>query len=245
MVRNGGKRNNDKHLKELIRSEINIGRELKVATLKQTIYPVVGTVSSDVDLHQIMPLIYPGLGDNQRTGGEVILKKLRIEQIVTADFSTGTGSRVSTYLIRDLILRDRAQSGSLLLADDTNFDYNNILEITSPISGTLASYLSPINRNAYAVRQDDRFKVNMSVNAPAWPTGSPLPQGVHSSVKELTFGKNGLKLNFSNNDPLNGTSENFPYFKIVCGAPAQNPVTENIETNVNFQTVCTAYFTDA
>lgn len=236
----------EKAMKELIRQEVSEGRELKTAVLKRDIYPVVGLVSTDADIHPLMPFVYPGLGDNQRTGGQILLKKLRIEQVVTGDFSIGTGSRVSTWLIRDLILRDRSQSASILLADDTNFDYNNLLEVTSPITGTLASYLSPVNRNGYAVRQDDRFKINMSVNSPAWPTGSPLPQGVHTSVKEITFGKNGLKLNYSDNDVLNGTPENFPYFKIVCGCAAQNPQElPGIETNVQFQTVLTAYYTDA
>lgn len=160
---------------------------------------------------------------NSRIGNEITLKHLDLNGYLSYSYAT-TGA-TSNYqnaklAVRVMIVRAKKYNQYDIALDEMPTDM--LLTTASNTSGNVGSFtglpldsFSAINRDAFAVRYD---RVHY-LNAPTitYGTTSTDTVAVPSSNKifkhRLTFGKNGLKLNYSN---TNATEpENFPYFMVI------------------------------
>ena len=103
-----------------------------------------------------------------------------------------------------------------------------------------------INRDAFAVRYDKVHYLNAPVEIPGGATLSSdfgvVPSGLKLFRKKLKFGKNGMKLTFSNQQ--DNESENFPYILLV-GYSSLSGVSRPNNNLIDMSITCSAKYTDA
>lgn len=158
---------------------------------------------------------------NTRIGNEIRLKHIDLNGYLNYAYdSVGTSSPQNSKLaVRVMIVKAKKYGQYDIALDDMPTDV--LLQTSSDAAGNVGPYtgtpldsFSSINRDAFSVRYD---KVHY-LNAPVITYGAtstnttPIPSGLKMFKHRLSFGKNGLKLTYSNTGSTE--PENFPYFCI-------------------------------
>lgn len=204
---------------------------------------VVGSIQlANLNVLPIMPPISQGTNEYERTGNEIILKKLVVMAYYKQAFPV-TVNNASRAMIRHMVVRQRnSESADSVLNTPGVFLNNTILENASPYTGSIPNYNTPLNKEAFISRR----QMKRIMSTPVSPSGTLQTSG---SVDEsywmlkytLTFGQ-GKKLHFRNGGAT--FPANFPYFLMHSAAAlGSNTVLPNDAVVYNMTT--TAYYTDA
>lgn len=233
-----------KMVKKIVREELKDELEEKVAVIgfanEQVDTPGIphGNVSASSNFAPLFPLITKGGSKyNQRIGNEIRLKHLDLEMLLAyVDQTEGGNYRDQAIGMRVMILRQKDDNDYQAFKNDAQTDkllQNGSIVTPGPsnFSGTTINLLQNINRDQFSVRYD---KVHYMERPRAYNTSANTyvfnkPTRPVFMKKRLTFGKNGLKLTFGDDDSTSPT--NFPYLLVVgyassvdSSAPANNLV---------------------
>lgn len=167
---------------------------------------------TDANVYGLMPQIRQGdSAHGERIGNKINLLKLVIKGFMTIPAATtGHGTR----LARLMILRQRNQSGSQIIVDPTEFDYNRLMEYDQPYIGSPNNWLQSINKQSFVSRRDKKFKLFTSTNFQGDAPVVPLPDAIRFFSITLTFGKQGKTLTYA--DDASTRAEQFPYFMVAA-----------------------------
>lgn len=196
---------------------------------------------TDSTVYPIMPSIRQGVqGGGARVGNEIRLKKLVIKGYMAITPSVQTTASNGAFQGRLMILRQRNHSGSAIVADNTLFQFNDLMEYDQPYTGQPNNYLQSVNSNSFVSRRDKKFRFTTATNYQTDDPESPSPDAIKYFSITLTFGKQGKKLLYK--DDLINNSTNFPYFMVaaihnsegspVTGTPVLNYYTEATYTDI-------------
>lgn len=251
---------NERTVKQLIREEVQEELEEKHA-LKGTDSQLLpspsipaGNVSANANFFKLLPEISQGLGQyNNRVGNEIRLKSMDITCLFQWDKGvifpepSPIDYKDGTIGLRVMILRqkdDNATASAL-----SNFQGNKLLEngnILAPgpsdFNGRTLNLFQKINREQFAVRYDktiymDRaMMVNGTMVSNIAFNRAPRPSVIKH---KLTFGKQGLKLQYGNAASLEPS--NFPYFLVMgyvstidSSAPSNGIIRYSISSNATY-----------
>ena len=217
-----------------------------------------GDVSTSSNVFKLMaPINQSDTGEagakyNMRIGNQINLKSLDIDGFVSYRYpqvDSGLAYQDAKLAVRIMIVRAKQYNdvGKAFSAMPTNVLINNGSLVSShvgPYGGYTMDSFREINRDAFAVRYDKVHYLNAPVEIPGIsnPDYSQIPSGLKIFKKRLVFGKNGLKLTFSNQ--LDTDAENFPYFLLV-GYSSMSGINRPSNGLVDLSITCTAKYTDA
>ena len=196
-------------------------RETKTQKQNFTTIAVGDNITNSSNLMSLMPDIRQGTADNEMIGSQILLKKITIRGICTGDVGTGTNTTNSSFLIRNMVLKQRSASGSAIMEGNADFEANSLLENDTAYVPTTTVppnelYMTPINKTNFISKWTQKFMLSMNQNQPNWTGQGAQPSATKFFTKTLTFGK-GLKLHY---DVGETQPNNFPYFgAIVASAP--------------------------
>ena len=254
----------DKKVKDIIQMELAEELELKRAIIE---YPnqtpsreipsgVLG--SGQQNIFKLLPPINQsqsgeaGAKYNQRVGNQINLKSIDIDGFVSYRYPLTDASLAyqdAKLAVRVMIVRAKQYNDvSKAFANmPTNVLINNGSQVSShvgPYGGYTMDSFRAINRDAFAVRYDKVHYLNAPVEVAGTsnPDFGVIPSGLKIFSKRLTFGKNGLKLNFSNQ--LDTDAENFPYFLLI-GYSSMSGIVRPTENLIDMSITCDAKYTDA
>lgn len=199
-----------------------------------------------------------GRAINTRVGNEITLKSLDINGYVSynGDGVQDIDLKNGKLAVRVMLLRAKE-------INDTDVLFENMpgaallrwgTQIGGPAGVGTRSFggfsLDPfraINRDAFSVRHDEVIYLD----APTFIPGnnlqgdsafSAVPTGAQLFRHKLTFGKNGLKLKYTNS--TDNMANNFPYFLVMgYGSMSSGDVPDQSLVRVSLQ--CTSQFTDS
>lgn len=181
-----------------------------------------GNVSSSANFISLLPPIPQGDGQyNHRVGNEIRLKRLDLTCLLQYKDAAGSGNYKDQSLgVRVMILKQKDNNDEAGFRADAQTD--KLLEngsIVTPgpsgFTGTTLNLVQKINREQFTVRYD---KVHYIDRPREFNTGAntyvfnkpPRPTIIK---KQLSFGKNGLKLTFGSAGSINPT--NWPYVMVI------------------------------
>ncbi len=188
---------------------------------------------------------------NMRVGDEITLKHVDIKGFVSFNDLT-INQQVNTRVgVRVMILKQKDENSDLGFV--TNSHANMMLEqgLTatpgpSAFTGRPLNCIQSINRELYTVRYDKTFYLSQPLQ---FTTGTDVRREAGNTEHtlrffqhKLRFGKNGLKLKFS--DGNSDTANNFPYVMVMGYT---NLVDSSAATNgqINVSMTSIASYTDA
>lgn len=249
-----GSKNFAKKVKEIVRDEIAVESENKVAVIgfndTDVNTPNVpnGDVSASTNFVKLMPLISQGTKQyNNRVGNEIRLKSLEIKMLLNlalADMSATTNANTGIG-VRVMILRQKDQNSQIGVIE--NFQGDKLLEqgaILTPgpasFSGDTWNLVQKINREQFAVRYDKVFQLDAPHKYDN--TGVQFPCKTKVMSHTLRFGKQGLKLTFG--DGTSDSPTNFPYIMVIGYASTTSSLTPDNDL-VRYSYSSNANYTDA
>ena len=257
----------DKRVKEIVQMELDEELEEKIAIVE---YPnqvpsreiPTGNIAitAQQNIFKLLPAIPQSTaGDagakyNMRIGNQVNLKELDIDGFLSYRYPL-TDSSVAypdaKLAVRVMIVR--AKQFNDLQKAFADMPTNVLIRNGSALSNHVGPYggytmdsFREINRDAFAVRYDKVHYLNAPVEIPGGATlGSDfgvIPSGLKLFRKKLKFGKNGMKLTFSNQ--TDEDAENFPYFLLV-GYSSMSGTSRPNDNLIDMSITCRAKYTDA
>lgn len=253
----------DKKVKEIVQMELAEELEHKIA-IKE--YPnqnpsreiPSGDVSTQANIFKLLPPINQstagesGAKYNMRIGNQINLKSLDMDGFIAYRYpqvDSGIAYQDAKLAVRVMIVRAKQYNdvGKAFASMPTQVLINNGSEVSShvgPYGGYTMDSFREINRDAFAVRYDKVHYLNAPVEIPGIsnPDYSQIPSGLKIFRKRLVFGKNGLKLTFSNQ--LDTDAENFPYFLLI-GYSSMSGTARPSNGLIDFSLTCSAKYTDA
>lgn len=246
----------ERSVKQIVQKELTQELEEKVAVIGFGNEPIdtpaipSGNVATKSNFAPLFPLITQGDGKyNERIGNEIRLKHLDLEMLLAYVTQTGENNFVDQSIgVRVMILRQKDMNDYQAFKDDAQTDKllqsSGINAGPTNFSGTTINLCQKINRDQFSVRYD---KVHYIDRPRAYNTNSADTVYVKPTrpvfvKKRLTFGKRGLKLQFSNDDA--GSPTNFPYIMVIGYASA---VDGNVPSNnlIEYTYSSRAVYTDA
>lgn len=160
---------------------------------------------------------------NTRIGNEISLKHLDLNGYLSYAYNQVGASSAPQNVklaVRVMIVRAKKYGQYAVALDDMPTDV--LLQTSSDAAGNVGAFtgapldsFSAINRDAFAVRYDKTFYLN----APTITYGvtstdtTQIPSALKMFKHKINFGKNGLKLTYSNTAATE--PENFPYFMVI------------------------------
>lgn len=224
-------------------SVLNSQRELKVSVPNGLETVVEQQISMpNGSIIGIMPPIAQGDNEYQRSGNQITLKKIVINAYYTIAFPIADNAN-TRVLVRHIIAKQKNSNASNILDGTTPLLLNNILENSSPYTGGISNYNTPINKNAFTVRK--QIKRVMSCPNSAGPinqnTGS-INKSYFMVTYTMTFGK-GKKLNYRTGGSVQPSD--FDYFLMHSASPMGEDTFFHDETPVYYTQVATAYYYDS
>lgn len=191
---------------------------------------------------------------NMRIGNQINLKSLELDGFISYRYPL-TDSSVAypdaKLAVRVMIVRAKQFNDTAKAFADmpTNVLIRNGSALSNhvgPYGGYTMDSFREINRDAFAVRYDKVHYLNAPVEIPGGATlGSDfgvIPSGLKLWKHSLKFGKNGMKLTFSNQS--DEEAENFPYFMII-GYSSMSGTSRPNDNLIDFSVTATAKYTDA
>lgn len=224
----------ERSVKQIVRKELDEELEDKLAIVSYEDKGLTANIPSGLvfnDQGSFYRLLAPveqsttaeaGRKYNTRIGNTINLKHIDLNGYLSYAYdSVGTNAPQNNKLaVRVMIVRAKKYGQYDIALDDMPTDV--LLQTASNASGNVGGYagdpldsFASINRDAFAVRYDKVFYLNAPVityGATSTNT-TTIPSALKMFKHRLTFGKNGLKLTYSNTDA--SEPENFPYFMIV------------------------------
>lgn len=224
----------EKEVKKIVRNEIDDDLEDKCAIVSYEDKSLTASIPSGLvfnDQGSFYRLLAPvsqsttseaGRKYNTRIGNEITLKHIDLHGYLNYAYdSVGTSAPQNAKLaVRVMIVKAKKYGQYDVALDAMPTDV--LLQTSSNASGNVGGYagnpldsFATINRDAFSVRYD---KVHY-LNAPTITYGTTStntttnPSALKMFRHRMNFGKNGLKLTYSNTDA--SEPENFPYFMIV------------------------------
>ena len=216
-------------------------RELKVSRP----YGVETEVNSGVQLNNLLSIMPPiGQGDNeyQRSGNQIMLKKIVINSYYANTFPVDSNA-VTRPMVRRWIIKQKNSNASNVLDGTTPFLNNNFLENSQAYSGSITNYNTPVNKNAFIVRRERKrvLPCPNSQGAINQNTGS-INKSFWLISDTLTFGK-GKKLNYRTAGSVQPSD--FDYFLAHQASPMGDLPYSAGETPVYYTQTVTAYYYDS
>ncbi len=185
---------------------------------------------------------------NMRVGDEIALKSVAIKGFVSMNDLTINQQQNTRIGVRVMILRQRDENTSLGFVTNSHGDKlleNGDLAVPGPaaFTGRPLNLIQGINREAFAVRYDKTFYLSQSLGASGLLSNQgPTDKTLKFFQHDLTFGKRGLKLKFT--DGNSDTPNNFPYVMVIGYTNlVDNSAATNGQVNVTMNAVAT--YTDA
>lgn len=250
----GSKRSFEKKVKELVREEIAVESENKVAVIgfndTEVNTPSIpaGDVAASTNFIKLMPLIKQGTAQyNQRVGNEIRLKSLSIKMLLNLALSDLTTQETKNTAIgvRVMILRQKDENSQLGVI--SNFQGSKLMEqgsILAPgpgsFDGDTWNLVQKINREQFAVRYDKTFQLDAPHRFDN--TGVQFPCKTKIMSHTMRFGKQGLKLTFGDGASENPT--NFPYIMVIGYASTATSAAPDGDL-VRYSYTSNASYTDA
>ncbi len=252
------------NVKDIVREELREELEEKQAIVQYDNIPVIREIASGVvfngqgNFFKILPPINQsttgeaGNAYGERIGNEISLKHIQLRYFLNYSNPEADDARPQDHKIavRVMLLKCKQYNDVNAAFDDMPTDKLLRFGTTAGASGVANFNADPldsfsdINRDLFSVRYD---KVH-TLTAPVDITGatsvntSVVPSGLKFGEYRMTFGKNGLKLKFS--DDNTSEANNFPYFLAVGSSSlsdANKPASQLAEMTLN----CSAAYTDA
>ncbi len=224
-------------------SVLNSQRELKVSVPNGSEHTVEQQISHPAgSLIGIMPPIAQGDNEYQRSGNQITLKKIVINAYYMLAFPIADNADTRA-LIRHMIVKQRNSNASNILDGTTPFLENNVLENSSPYTGGITNFNTPINRNGFTVRKQIKRIMSCpnSQGLTNQNTGS-INKSYFMVTYTMTFGK-GKKLNYrtaGSNQPAD-----FDYFLMHSASPMGEDTFFHDSTPVYYTQTATAYYYDS
>lgn len=204
-----------------------------------------------------------GRAYNTRIGNEIILKSTTLTAAIShAAYAVNANTDIANNKLafRVMILRAKSMNDVEILFN-TNMPTDELIRFGNqqldlsgnPIAGTGAfggytlDAFRAINRDTFSVKYDKIFYVNAPTMTPATnPAGSSAFSAVPSSNRivkhKISYGKNGLKLKFGNQDDVE--ANNYPYF-MVCGYSSMSSQNRPDDDQVRMTLSCVSEYTDS
>ena len=257
----------EKRVKELVHDELKEELEQKVAIVeypnqvpsREIPFGNIG-ITAQQNIFKLLPSIpqsttgEAGAKYNMRIGNQINLREISIDGFLSYRYPL-TDSSVAypdaKLAVRVMIVRAKQFNDlSKAFADmPTNVLIRNGSTLSNhvgPYGGYTMDSFREINRDAFAVRYDKVFYLNAPVEIPGGATlGSDfgvIPSGLKLFKKKISFGKNGMKLTYSNQ--TDDEAENFPLFLMV-GYSSMSGTSRPNDNLVDMSITCTAKYTDA
>lgn len=188
-------------------------------------------------------------GYNMRIGDEIMLKRLDIEGFVSMNDLTLAQQQNCRVGVRVMILKQRDENTDAGFVSNSHADkilMNGELAIPGPgsFTGRPLNVIQEINRDLYAVRYDKTFYLSQSLQSAGGATSNngPVQPTLKFFQHRLTFGKRGLKLQFTDGNA--DTPNNFPYVMVIGYSNlVDSSVATNGQVNVTMNSVAT--YTDS
>jgi len=222
---------------------LNSQRELKVSTPYGSEHVVKRAISNaNGSIISIMPGIAQGDNEYERSGNQITLKKIVVNAYYMLAFPIADNADTRA-LVRHIIIKQRNSNASNILDGTTPLLGNNILENSSPYTGGITDYNTPINKNAFTVRKQIKKVMSCpnSQGATNQNAGS-INKSYFMVTYTITFGK-GKKLNYR----TAGSSQpaDFDYFLMHTASPMGEDTFFHDTSPVYYTQTVTAYYYDS
>jgi len=261
--KSGSSQRLEKEVKAIVREELAVELEDKKALISydnKTLNANIpsGDVTSSFNYMRLLgPIDQISFGQtaqdqggyNMRIGDEIMLKRVDIEGFVSMNDLTLAQQNNCRVGVRVMILKQKDENTDAGFVSNSHADkllMNGELAIPGPgsFTGRPLNCIQEINRDLYTVRYDKTIYLAQSydgdgaANVNQGPTKPTLKFFKH----RLTFGKRGLKLQFTDGNA--DTPNNFPYVMVVGYT---NLVDASVATNgqVNITMNSVATYTDS
>ena len=188
---------------------------------------------------------------NMRIGNQINLKSIDIDGFVSYRYPLADSIAYQDGKLAVRVMIVRAKQYNDVAKAFTNMPTNVLINNGSLVSSHVGPYggytmdsFRQINRDAFAVRYDKVHYLNAPIEIPGTtnPDFGVVPSGLKIFSKRLTFGKNGLKLTYSNQ--LDTDAENFPYFLLI-GYSSMSGIVRPTDGLIDLSITCDAKYTDA
>jgi len=258
------KYNFDKSVKAVVKEELARELEEKHAIVQYDTIPISRNIPSGVvfngqgNFFQIMPAIAQstpsgtGRAYNERIGNEIILKKLKIRYFLNYVAPDALEVRPMDYKIgvRVMVLKckefgDVAKAFDAMPTDKLiRFGTYSGTSGPGPYAADPLDMQAEINRDVFTVRYDKLHTLTAPVSIDGTTSVDTVapPSGLKFGEYDMTFGKSGLKLKFTDlNDEI---ANNFGYF-IAVGYSSLSDPNKPANALAEMTLNCSASFTDA
>jgi len=260
------KANFDQEVKRIVMEELQDELEEKYAitdyaTDLNAVIPAGIVVNGGGNFFKILPEISQsttggaGKAYSERVGNEIRLKEIDITGFMTykADGVLPVDYKNGKLAVRVMILRAKEFNSAkeafnaMPTFDLLRFGLQNGTAGTDNYDAFPLSSFRDINRDAFSVRYDNIVYLTAPVQVPGTNLSgdsaySLIPSSAKIFRKKLTFGKKGLKLNYTNTNDVE--ANNFPYFMVVgYSSMTMNAAPDNDIVNLTMS--CVGKYTDA
>ncbi len=259
------KRNFEKSVKQIVQNELQEELEEKHALIDYETVALKRAIPSGVVINgqgnyfKLLPPItqdalQSGRAYNTRIGNTVSLKEIDILGMVSYANSNAaqTVYQNGKIAVRVMILRAKQFNEADQAFDNMPADqlirFGNTAgtnEGPAAFTGSSVDAFRSINRDAFAVRMDKLIYLDAPVILPgsSQPDVTVIPSRAKMFKHTLSFGKNGLKLNFTNNN--DDQANNFPYFMVMGYAGQTGIATKPDDNLATVNLSCVGRYTDA
>ncbi|AXH74934.1 MAG: coat protein [Cressdnaviricota sp.] len=224
-------------------SVVNKTQETKKAVYETPLIGFDGTIQLVGDMFRIIPPIAKGDDSWERVGQSIRLMKVVVRGYYTMKVGEAASGN-SRINARHFFLKSKQNND---YRDVAAADVAKLLEAPvasgQPFNGTAQRYMTPVNRDQFTVRGDNKFK--MGTNVIYTSTAGNLAettQSVKYFTKTFSFGKNGKKIVYE--DETTNTPINFPYFHSLGYCKSDGGVLPGTDL-LQMSYTSTAYYKDA
>lgn len=169
----------------------------------------------------IEPEIPQGDKSYERTGNSIRLHKCVVTgylhwkpNLFNSEYSASTTLLNNSHVVKLMVLKQRSSNSGYGVVNVANiFEHNNLLENSSPYSGSLLNILQDVNKDAFI--QKKKISLDMKATVINNGAGSVLAMDDTAGMMRkfsytMKFGKAGKKLDFRTSGQTQ--ANNFPYF---------------------------------
>lgn len=222
------RRRSHKSFSKKVMAVVRKTREIKEKTFSVTGYRFVQSPLGN-NIEEILGTIAQGDGNDERSGTSINCLSITMRGQIRYTHIAGVPI---TAHVRLMILKQKnINCANDIIVQPALFKANDLLQQSQPWVSSILDVITPINRDAFTVKKQLKFKMQNNANFQGNDSMGTSPLSSQLFSYKMKFGM-GKRITFDSNDTALGVIENnnFPYFLLPVCAKVDSSALNNAIT---------------